>query len=538
MPRVNSFASVTGLFLSAPLFFAQGTSGSISGHVTNSVTGAGIEGVAVQAACMPDSACFPGNPSQPGVTDSAGAFRLAGIPDGRYALLAEKDGLLQKRTSDSEFMLSVSGAARFDLQLTPFARLSGRVVDPEGKPVAGLQVQLEQGEKRHTIILAGEHNKISPKVTEQDGAFVFESVQPGIYTLLAQVKPPAEGKDGERMFTTYYPSVVYPEQALPIQVQGVDLFGYEIRLRTAPARKVRGVVLDPAGKPAPQVSVMLLAKASPGQVVLMRGAEFGFLQIDMPWDSTKTGDDGAFEFPEVLEGDWRIQASGLAAMSRYNTRRAGLADLRVGKDDVDNVSIRLPQLFEIAVSADWSESPAGDQPEIPAPPETFLLPMDGQPFTILHINTPAEMQAGRYLIAPWNSPSGYYVAAAMLDGRDVLGQVAEFRGPATLQMVYKKDGGSVRGTVEKGAGTTVVLMSDAASSPRFAYNGLCDANGSFSIRDVPPGQYTIATFAEAAFQDAQSACFGNPEFLSRVDSRGERVKVDAGATTMVTLRLN
>jgi 5-hydroxyisourate hydrolase-like protein (transthyretin family) len=262
LPRVNLFASVTGLFLSAPLLFAQGSGGSISGHVTNSVTGAGIEGAKVQAACTPDNACFPGKPSQRGVTDSAGAFRLAGIPDGRYALLAQKDGLLQKRSSDSEFMLSVSGDARFDVQLTPFAKLSGRVVDPEGKPVAGLRVQLEQGERRDTIILAGEYDKVSPKVTNQDGAFVFENVHPGIYTLLAQVKPRAEGKDGERTVTTYYPSVVYPEQASSIQVQGVDLFGYEIRLRTAPARTIRGIVLDPEGKPASQVSVKLLAKAA------------------------------------------------------------------------------------------------------------------------------------------------------------------------------------------------------------------------------------------------------------------------------------
>src|SRR5580658_3953765 len=47
--------------------------------------------------------------------------------------------------------------------------------------------------------------------------------------------------------------------------------------------------------------------------------------------------------------------------------------------------------------------------------------------------------------------------------------------------------------------------------------------------DVPPGHYTIATFTEAAFQDAQFARFGNPGFLSRLESRGERVKVDAGA---------
>jgi hypothetical protein len=208
----------------------------------------------------------------------------------------------------------------------------------------------------------------------------------------------------------------------------------------------------------------------------------GLLQIETPWDSTETGDDGAFEFSQVLEGDWRIQASGLSAMSRYNTRRAEFADLRVGKSDVDNVSIRLPQLFEIAVSADWSESQAGDQPEIPVLPQTFLLPMDGQPFTILNIKNPNEMQPGRYLIAPGNVLSGYYVAAEVLDGRDVLGQVAEFTGPATLQMVYKKDGGSVRGTIEKGGGTTVVLMSDAANSPRFAYNGRCDATGNFSIR--------------------------------------------------------
>jgi hypothetical protein len=211
----------------APLLCAQ-TAGSISGLITNSMTGARIEGVKVRATCIAGgSARCPGTGAS-AVTDTMGAFHLPALPDGRYLMAVEKDGFSWSETGFHMATVSASGDARFDLKLTPLANVQGRVVVRNGKPAAGITVQLG----------------MKTAVTDDQGSFTFQKLGPTRFQLFAKVKAQPDGKDGERLVTTYYPSAIYPEEAVPIQVDALDLSGYEIRLRTAPARTIRGVVLE------------------------------------------------------------------------------------------------------------------------------------------------------------------------------------------------------------------------------------------------------------------------------------------------------
>jgi hypothetical protein len=89
--------------------------------------------------------------------------------------------------------------------------------------------------------------------------------------------------------------------------------------------------------------------------------------------------------------------------------------------------------------------------------------------------------------------------------------------------------------VENGAGATVVLMADPTSAARFGMQTRCDPDGRFSIRDIPPGRYTAVALTADSFERVQFDAAG---LLSRVDSRGERVQVDAGASSSVTLKVN
>jgi hypothetical protein len=74
--------------------------------VTNSVTGAGIEGVNVLI-CPPLTTC-EGTPNQ-AINDIAGAFRIGGIPDGKYlVILGQKDGLTPKYGTQEEPFSTVS----------------------------------------------------------------------------------------------------------------------------------------------------------------------------------------------------------------------------------------------------------------------------------------------------------------------------------------------------------------------------------------------------------------------------------------------
>jgi len=242
----------------------------------------------------------------------------------------------------------------------------------------------------------------------------------------------------------------------------------------------------------------------------------------------ESNDDGTFEFPPVLEGDWSVRA---VLRSEDRSARSGAAEVRVSKNDIENLEIHLTQPFEIEVTADW-----GDPPPAAVPPiRTEILPLDGPQGGALSAE-PGKPQrlkgfAGRYFIGPgFSLTPGYYAAAAMLNNRDVLGQVVEIAGPASLRMIYKAGGGSVRGTVEHGADVTVVLMADDTPAARLGFTARCDAEGGFAIRDVPPGSYTVGAVQEFTM-------VASPEFQNLFRANGKRVTVEAGASAQVELKV-
>src|SRR5580698_1079319 len=127
------------LLLLWPLLLCAQNGGSISGHVTNSITGAGIEGARFRVCPSADGKLHCGTTNYHGVTDIAGAFRIGGVPDGQYtAFELSAHGFMSVGSFPS---FSVSGDSRLEIQMTPFASVRGRVFDPEGNPAAGVTVK-------------------------------------------------------------------------------------------------------------------------------------------------------------------------------------------------------------------------------------------------------------------------------------------------------------------------------------------------------------------------------------------------------------
>lgn len=524
-------------FLAAPVLLCAQGGGSISGRVLNRVTGAGISGATV-------SVCIPKTPSvgidcldRPhttldGVSDDAGSFRIAGVADGQYMILPSKDDFWPSNPVLLPFQ--VFGDTRLDFPMTPTASVHGRVFDPEGKPAVGAIVKL-----------GGEWQQI----TGENGEYAFEDVPPlpGLHFALSAAPKAGPSKalgaeDGTRIVTTYYPSVVDSNQATEIEVQGVDLFGYDIQLRTAFARGIRGVVTDVDGKPAPHAMVTV-SKPSLEIMTQVSGpvVNFGSGAVSVAAaQPVETKEDGTFVLPPMLEGEWSVRA-----VLRPGNRsiRSGVVQVKISKLDaekayIENLEIRLEQPFEVGVTADW-----GDTPPTPLPPMLAdVWPLDGPRIPPSIQNEPTPQRAfhgfaGRYLIesrgTPGSSgaPPGYYLAAAMLDNRDVLGQVFEISGPASLKMIYKTGGGTVSGTVEKGAYALVLLMADATPTTRLGVSAWCDPSGGFSIPDVPPGSYTILAVPD--FSTGASL-----KFPSLLAANGKSVRVEAGSTVQVDLKVS
>ncbi len=516
----------------APLLSAQNGGSSLFGRVANSVTQAGIGGVelSICRTAGPTPGVMLCDGMQIAITDDTGSFRLGGLTDGQYLVLQmPKEGFFPVLPSKPQ--INVSGDTRVDLEMTPLAGIRGRVFDPEGKPAAGFVVALDDpgcnGCTAYDV-----------SITNQDGEFSFTGVPPlNAMILSASPKgqdpkaqdPKAEDpKAEEKTVTTYYPSATDRDLAERIRAQGVDLFGYDIKLRTAPAHSVRGLVIDEGGKPVPK-AIVSIVKPSSGAAVAIRGFWYG-RPNDVPVaEPSQTRDDGSFTFPSVVQGNWILRVVG------GDPRHAGSALVSVAESEIEDIQIRVAPAFAIELQSEWGDSPPA---KIPADPVRFLA-MDSPatlpppPFDLEPGQVPTfQGFAGKYLLAPSPMlPSGYYLAAALLDNRDVLGQVTDLSAGDLLKMIFKTGGGSVRGTVEKGSDAMVVLMADASASARIGYAGRCDTNGAFMVRDIPPGDYT-AVALQNNFGDPLS-----PEFADMLVANGKRVRVEAGSSAQVDLRL-
>jgi hypothetical protein len=317
---------VTAIVLpsAATLLVAQGAQpgGTVEGTVVNSITGAGIDGASVT---------FFGGPSSRynATTDAVGHFKITGIAPGNYRTQAEKDGfsggapdLAAFLTSPGLLIVSGPDPIRVDLKLAPLGSVAGRVFGPDGKPAVGVEVSLSPN------ITA------DMSITDAEGRFALEDIRPGSYTLIArppESAKPVEAKDGTRtaVVTTYYPSVADQSEAQKIAFSGQADF-YEIRMQTAPVHRVRGIVLDEAGKPSSGAEVTLspAPESTPGSAGLGQragGPSFFLMGVrqgsaGVPDSTVESGKDGRFEFPAVRSGDWKIKAVSDLTLVRRRPR--------------------------------------------------------------------------------------------------------------------------------------------------------------------------------------------------------------------------
>ncbi|MEO8100862.1 MAG: carboxypeptidase-like regulatory domain-containing protein [Acidobacteriota bacterium] len=523
-------------------------SGAVEGTVVNTVTRAGIGGVTVVFATVQSNEEGAAPSRYEATSDAAGRFRIAAMAPGDYRASAEMEGFTSPMTipdlsvlMNSVLRVTTGGAVlKVELKLTPFTTLAGRVVDPDGKPAAGVQVSLAPN------VMANE------VVTDEEGRFALENNKPGSYTLIA--KPPQSAKqeqagDGTRtaLVTTYYPSVADRSLAQPIVVGGQDFGGYEIRMQTAAVHRVRGIVLDEEGKPSSGAEValfgiqegtresMALSARLGGSILFalgMRRAPSGTPELNVI-----AGNDGRFEFSAVRSGDWILHAASdpiRDGQTRGGISSRGAGAVFVGRADLEDFQIRIARPFDLKGTLEWKGDAPGPQrdsdPRLFA--AVFLMSEDGNEYERVGILESGELSfenilPGRYRIIA--KPGA--TVQTFLGESEVVGPFSATAGGPRLRVVLKSFSGTVRGIVEKGEGSTVVLIPRRVEGVTLGQTVVCGAGGSFELSEVSPGDYYIAAFERVGGLSPLTAILG------LMPSRGTSVRVDEHSTANVMLSL-
>jgi hypothetical protein len=141
----------------------------------------------------------------------------------------------------------------------------------------------------------------------------------------------------------------------------------------------------------------------------------------------------------------------------------------------------------------------------------------------------------RYTIEVNGRPGGSYLASMLLGDREVMGQEVDLvPGLPPLRVIFKPATGRVRGTVENGAGATVVLLpkEEALQNYQYIRSVGCDREGRFEIDSLKPGDYYAAAFAAP-----DMTALEDPEFIRTFSSRTAQVQVDNGAAASLDLKL-
>ena len=505
---------------------------SVEGTVLNAGTSAGAAGVTV--ALLKGTTAFYET-----TTDGAGHFRFDDIREADYSVrYRSPDYWLTAGESDYKpFHVAAGAPVKLEARLMPWSRISGRVVDAQHRGVPKAQLQLTgtgitiNGRTYlRTSWGEGGGGQLSDSVrsmtyrgtTDSEGKFEVR-LMPGTYGLSVEpppdMKPPAPEKGGPPLVWTriYYPAATLPEGASRITLPpGGEISEVELKIQAVPARAVRGVVFDLDGTPAPKTTITMR------QV---------FRSI-----SAQSKDDGAFELPAVAEGEWSL----VAEVQRGSERLRASQWVEVTKHDLEGIKLRLLAPFSVPVKVVVDDAKEGSMPK----PGPFMLSRGGRRSAVdldfgslgalvnpdSKGNLTLQAYPGAYRFEPQlqSQPPPYYLDAIRAGETDLIGGDVEISADSAITVVYKANGGWVRGKAENCASGGVLLVpSDPALRGRgFSKSARCDAKGYYEILAVRPGDYYALALA------------GNgpvPVVDDALLARGTKVAVRAGEGTLADL---
>ena len=259
-------------------------------------------------------------------TDPEGRYRFHGLQAGRYRMSVRKAGFAPPNGPGVPEVLLASGERRDDVDVTLHkgAVIVGRVLDEAGEPVLEARVIALQkasslpgngAMRENALVPAG-----SSTMTNDLGEFRLFSLPPGEYYVQAAAAPHLQGAQTHRattMLPTYFPGTSDAMAAHPVTVgAGQTSAEVIIRMASAPAFQVSGVVVDQKGRPVENAMIRLAFDVGNRPMPFMME----------PWLQSRSDVNGTFTVNNVTSGSYTLVA--IAPLVRSNS--AGTPSARGG----------------------------------------------------------------------------------------------------------------------------------------------------------------------------------------------------------------
>jgi hypothetical protein len=464
---------------------------TLDGTVTNAATGAPIRKARVTARAA--DGVFTT------LTDTAGHWSIASLPDGEYDLTVECQGHLPPAAKRPP--VRAGEDTSISLTLLPLSVISGRVLDEDGDPAAGIEV----------LALAYDYSRPAPAlrsvakaVSDDRGEFRLFDLRPGRY--YAQAIP------SDRSTTVLYHSATSDAaQAAPIDLApGAEAAGIEFRLRKSPLYRLAGRAVDAVSSGPSRALVIAEANGPSG------------------WRySAPTRPDGSFEFPAVRPGSYVLTFGAAAEQT-----------VRVASRDVDGVLLTAhpaapihglvridgsTRALNLRVTLEPADRPGFSATAYPKPDGTFTVSAAPRVYALQIEGIPFDLFLRDIRFGAEDAADG------RLDLR---------RGAPPLSLTLAGDPGSLVGTVHSPAGTPAagVLVAITPADPAIRRHDLTrsvhtDFNGRFGVSSLAPGDYLLF-----AWEEFDAALAASLDFRHALAPRSTKVTVRRGTEEAVLLR--
>jgi 5-hydroxyisourate hydrolase-like protein (transthyretin family) len=503
------------------------------------------------------------------VSDDRGRFLFTGLPGGDYHLAASRPGYLngsygQRRPAGAATVVTlVAGQwiGQLDIRLWKPGVITGDVRDAHGDPAVGITVRAYRHDRepgRATL------REVAAAVTDDTGWYRLASLIPGdhmvgISSQTVDVRPlsPASDADAGGIppdVPPDPPAHIFPPQYYPF----ADLVAGAARVPVSAGREYVGVSFLLPSTPAVTVSGHLRMPPSldglSEPVVLMlarpRDPSITESQHHRVLAVTTTDTEGRFTFSEIPSGQFEIEAAITATPEgAYWASEA----LTVTDRAVTDVVVTMHQGLDVhgrlrVVSRDSRPLPPPDRMAITLEP-LFDVPGVSEVRAVIDetgtFRTGPLLTPGPYLVRVAVPPSGFTLRSVMSGGIDVSDHPLDLSSgfAATDLEVTLTDQrtsliGTVRGDGPFGDPTATVLLfpPDAAFGQRAGgtrrfRSVRTTRDGTFTIRDVPPGAYLAV-----AVDDADVEGWQDPARLQQWRARATPLSIREGEAKVIELR--
>lgn len=455
---------------------------------------------------------------QTAATSEQGEFHFSNLPPALYRLTAQGQSEV---LGTKAIPLDTGQTATVNMTVAPSGAISGRVLDENREPVAGIGVVLLA-----SVYQAGEqaYEAQFGAVSDRQGKYRLPGVKPGLsYRVLAsytsrQLKDAPADRDAREpeLARAYFPNAPTAEAAGPfVLFPGEQREAADIRLARRPPRCVEAILQTPAGRPAPDLDIFIFDS---------RGAQLA---------SGKSGADGRIRhcLPERIELRITAHAGPLTGTVTVPAGDEDVTDLRLVLQPPPTLRgvIELegdappPDGGTISVAL---ERPGADQVKS-AIPGQFSLPAQAADVTL-------SMTLA-------NMPKGSYIKTVTCAGVPLIAKRLRLEGVTgapELRIVIARDGGSLGVLVQDADGKPVpdawalAWPASAASEREMSISlwaGVTNGSGAF-VDAIKPGKYLV--LAATTFLTL------NTETIARYwVARGKATEVEIGPNASVNVTL-